>query len=268
MQKARWTRYLGTMQHTLIAMTVAVITLNLGVARSQTYPRPVPYRGGPILNNVEIIPVFIGDYWSTSGGISAGISLEFYMLDLAGFINGSEAPAGQVPYLTQYGITSVSIGPSVTAGRANGTLSEMQIESILWNLHNSGQLPPLGSNVLIMVFAGNGLTPGIGATLAFHRAFGFLGLLATGYYGASFPGGDVPQGEAASHEIQEALTDPAWSNNHLGWAFDASHEICDDATCGHAEGDYVSFVSNGITIIGCADNTQGGQCTTTGYIPQ
>jgi hypothetical protein len=63
--------------------------------------------------------------------------------------------------------------------------------------------------------------------------------------------------------VFEAATDPAWNSGQQGWDHNPGAELCDGATCG-ATGS--AFNSNGIQMAGCADNTQNGACTSTGYI--
>lgn len=250
-----------------IILALTALTLRPGLAHSQTYPMPVPYRGGGFMNGPAIYPLFIGNYWSTQAGLLDRFSVVLYLANFVNFMNGANAPANQKPYLTQYGVGSASLQNIVTVGWSNGQLSDTSIQNEIWALQQSGQLPPTGRNVLIMVFPGTGLTPAAGTSLGYHRAFQVL-FSAPYFYGVVFKGGNVSQSVGSSHEIQEAATDPGWSYGGIGWAVDAAHEICDDATCGDPAGQYKSFTSNGITIIGCADNTQGGRCTTTGYIPQ
>jgi hypothetical protein len=251
----------------LMAVTIAAFAVtSTGIARAQTYPTTVPYKGGPTMSNPKIYPVFIGNYWSTPTGFFPQLNIIIYLIDFVGFINGTGAPANSVPYLTQYGITSSSLQTQITVPWQDGAVSDSDIFAILWSLESSGQLPRFDPNALFVVFPGVGEWPGTGAHLGYHKYFS-VPFLASGYYAVVFPGAPVSQSLGSSHEIQEALTDPGVSYGSFGWAFDAAHEICDDATCGHAEGNYVSFFANGIPIIGCADNTLGGVCTSTGYIP-
>jgi hypothetical protein len=252
-------------------MTLAAVTSQAGIAHSQTYPRTVPSHGaGTHMTDLIIYPVFIGDYWFTQSGIGDFFADIIYLADFVGYINGLNAPANQKPYLTQYGISTASLQPAIRVGWANGNISDASIVSELWSLQQGGQLPLIGlPNRLFMVFVGTGITPGAGVPgLGYHKDYTTtFSVFQT--YGVVFEGSPVvTQIVGASHEIQEAATDPYWNLGTLGWAVDSSHEICDDVTCGDAPGTYQSFTANGITIIGCADNTQRGRCTTTGYIPK
>jgi hypothetical protein len=211
-----------------------------------------------------IVPLFLGNYWSTPTGAFDQLSTTLYLIDLVDYISGVGAPADQQPYLTQYGITSASIQNAVNVAWPDGQLSDASIQSEIWSLKSSGQLPA-SPTAIVMVFPGEGITPGAGTNVGYHQGFPIYFVPAI--YAVAFKGGNVSQSLLSSHEIQEAATDPAWNFIQMGWGVDPSHEICDDATCGVPSGQYKSFTSNGITIIGCADNTQGGQCTSTGYIP-
>jgi hypothetical protein len=96
------------------------------------------------------------------------------------------------------------------------------------------------------------------ATRAAHAAFGVL------FERIDEPGDRMNGG--TSHEIFEAVTDPFLNQpgNPLGWLHgDAGHEVCD----GNCPNGANPFVANGSSMSGGNDNTLGGACTITGFIP-
>ena len=72
---------------------------------------PLQYHGGPVLSSFTIYPLYYGNWQAAD--ITAEQS---YLNDLASYISGVNAPAGQQPMLKQYGVNQVSVAAYATSG--------------------------------------------------------------------------------------------------------------------------------------------------------
>jgi hypothetical protein len=251
---------------------VIVLALMCNVIPAQTVTSPVSYHGGPVLESFTIYPLFWGN-WS-----KADMDAQFsYMQALAAYISGQGAPLGQQPVIWQYGVKNVAVAPyqntflPVIAG--TGNLSDNDIRSIIhFNQNGSAAsaklLPAYGPNTLIFVFPSRNVDcQGCGG---YHHSE------ATGSYYAiaqPYPADPTGRNEVVSHEVFESATDPdgqyPWVEPRGGWAWWGPDK---GLTGSNAIWQEVSDFCNGIDIPNVGrvaqvhDNTQGGACSSTGYM--
>jgi hypothetical protein len=149
----------------------------------------------------------------------------------------------------------ISASVADTPARANPegekVLTEPEIENIIKN--NAGKLHAFDAHTLIMVFLGTGSSLSTGKGKGYHHSE------STTAFWAAVPQNAGPSlARVTSHEVFEAATDPA-DDHSKGWISangDEANDSCDSPVT-------LPFGPIG----GSADNTQGGTCSTTGYIP-
>jgi hypothetical protein len=253
---------------------IVVVIAILAQTRQSNAQTHIVYNGGPIIANAIIYPVYYGSAWTTA----AINSQQSYLTNLTNYVSGAGAPAGQSPYLRQYGVTSAFVAPAVTIASPVKNLTDGDIRTIIHSAQGARTLPAYASNILIMVFPATGFTPDgcayswkdsrcdqNGVSLSYHRSES-----TTSFYGVTFADTHStiwPFNEISSHEIFESMTDPAWFSNAAAWNNTAATEICDDSACQPTNQTANVFTANGIPMLGCADNTHNGTCTTSGFIP-
>jgi hypothetical protein len=140
------------------------------------------------------------------------------------------------------------------------------IERIVENARAAGLVPNTNSNVVILVFPSFDFarTGDANVGTAYHTtetngAHASVGVL--------FERVDEPaplMESVISHETFEAATDPFATP--LAWA-NPSGELC-DGPCTSGSAPTGNFTANGVQMSTGFDNTLGGACTSTGYIPQ
>jgi hypothetical protein len=204
---------------------------------------PLQYHGGPVLRTFTIYPVYYGKW--TGAEITAQ---QNYLTGLAGYLSGNGAPAGQQPMMWQYGVNKASVASAVTASPAAAPtkLSRDDVLKIIHDNQTNGKLPAFGPERLIMVFPAHG--------------FGLTNCNGCGYHSSQSAtafwsvvphdvGPNLPL--VTAHEVLEASINPA-DDSDQGW--DESVDGCKTVV-------KLSFGD----VPGAADNTQDGNCSTTGY---
>ena len=78
--------------------------------RAASSTTPLQYHGGPFLQTFEIYPLYYGN-WSTTD-ITAQ---QTYVENLAAYMSGANAPAGEQPMTRQYGVDQVTVAAAATA---------------------------------------------------------------------------------------------------------------------------------------------------------
>jgi hypothetical protein len=188
--------------------------------------------GGPVLPHVEVQPVYLGTQWTTPGSAASGMvgPLDTF---LSGVVKG--------PYMDMltkagYGVGRGSFDAplftsgTITNGPPPASISQADLEAMLWKDINQGLLKAPDANRLYLVFVQPGMTvtiPGDKSKFAgFHDAF--LGINGGGamakvrYAVVLYPGPNTtvtnqygvslsPRDQLttlASHEVVEAVTDP------------------------------------------------------------
>ena len=201
------------------------------------------YHGGPYLQTFEIYPLYYGD-WAESD-ITAR---QNYVVNLAAYLSGVNAPASEQPMMKQYGVNQVTVAAAATANpkATPKVLSRKELLKIISNNQASGKLPAFGPNTLIVVFPAHGFSVnGCNGCGGYHAS------QSTSAFWAVIPA-DQEQ-VVIAHEVFEASTDPA-VNNFQGW--DEAVDQCDSAS--------PITLSFG-PIPPAIDNTNGGTCSTSGY---
>jgi Bacterial tandem repeat domain 1 len=215
---------------------------------SMLAPRPVwatalEYHGGPFLQTFEIYPLYYGN-WSESEITTQ----QNYVVNLAAYLSGENAPAGEQPMMKQYGVNQVTVAAAATASpkATPKVLSRKELLHIISNNQASGKLPAFGPNTLIVIFPAHGFSVnGCSGCGGYHASE------STSAFWAVVPA-DQEQAVIA-HEIFESSADPA-VNNFLGW--DEAVDQCDSAS---------SIILSFGPIPPAIDNTNGGTCSTSGY---
>ena len=212
---------------------------------------PLEYHGGPFLEKFEIYPLYYGTW--TDAEIDAQ---QAYVVSLAAYMSGKNAPASQQPMTKQYGVDHVTVAAAQTASANPGSsvLSQSDVLDIIADNQASKKLPDFGPNRLIILFPGSGFTASGGGSVCGNGG-GCHGSQSTSSFWAVVP--QAQQQVVIAHEIFEASADPA-INNFAGW--DEAVDQCDNAP-------NISLPAFGKTfqIPPTTDNTQGGACSTTGY---
>jgi hypothetical protein len=208
---------------------------------------PLEYHGGPVLETFEIYPLYYGEW--KAAAIDAQ---QMYVVNLAAYMSGKNAPFFEQPMMRQYGVDHVTVAAAQTA-HPNGeprVLSRDDILDIIEVAQGNGKLPAFGPHRLIVVFPAHGFSLG-----SWCDGGGCHSSQSTSAFWTAIPQ-DQDQ-VVIAHEIFEAAADPA-DDNFQGW-----DEAVDQ--CGNAPN--ISLPSFGTTfqIPPATDNTIGGACSTTGY---
>ncbi|HYX67684.1 MAG TPA: hypothetical protein VE825_01015 [Terriglobales bacterium] len=230
------------------ALAIAVLSLLSGgqPAWAQKHP-PLEHKGGPVLSNFKIYSLYWGQW--TPAQIKAQ---QAYLKGLAGYISGVGSPKGEEPMLRQYGVKQASVtGYAKANPKAVKSLSKDEVVNIIKN--NAGKLPAFDADTLIIVFLGKGSSLTTGPGRAYHHSES-----NTAFWAAVPQNAGPTLALVTAHEVFEAATDPG-DDNSKGWISANGSEAVDQCST-------IVTLSFG-QIPGAADNTQGGTCSKTGYIP-
>jgi hypothetical protein len=224
--------------------SVAFLIAMLSVFISQpVWAAPLQYYGGPFLETFEIYPLYYGPW--TEWELTAQ---QNYLVNLAAYMSGKNAPASEQPVMKQYGVNQVTVAPAATAspGATARVLSRSDLLGIIHANQTSGKLPAFGPGRLLVIFPSHGFSVnGCNGCGGYHSSE------SNSAFWTVIP---EDQGQVViAHEIFEASADPA-DDNSQGW--DEAVDACDSAPAVE-----LSFG----TIAPAVDNTNGGACTTTGY---
>jgi len=212
-------------------------------ARPAWAANPLQYHGGPFLQNFEIYPLYYGNW-----GASEIATQQAYVVNLAAYMSGTGAPAGQQPMMKQYGVDQVTVAAPATASTTAKpvALTRTAVLNIIHANQTSGKLPAFAANRLLIVFPAHGFyVTGCDGCGGFHASQSISAFWAV-----------VPADQeqvVIAHEIFESSADPA-VNNFVGW--DEAVDQCDSASNIN-----LSFGP----IPPATDNTDAGACSTTGY---
>jgi len=204
---------------------------------------PLQYHGGPFLQTFEIYPLYYGN-WSESDLTTQ----QTYVVNLAAYMSGANAPASEQPMMKQYGVNQVTVAAPATASPSAKpvVLTRAAVLKIIYANQKTGNLPAFGPNTLIVVFPAHGFS-----VTGCNGCGGFHASQSTSAFWAVVPA-DQEQ-VVIAHEIFESSADPA-VNNFVGW--DEAVDQCDSASNIN-----LSFGP----IPPATDNTNGGTCSTSGY---
>ena len=200
------------------------------------------FHGGPVLKSFTIVPYYYGP-WK-----AADIDQhQKYIVGLAQYMSGANAPASSQPTLVQYGVTSAGVAdPIVDAAPSTPVSTDAAgLRGIIHAAQSAGKLPAYSSTRLIMVLLPSGST--VKEHCAYHSSED------VGKYWAVVTQACHPWLLVSAHEIFEAATDPAIGLKpaHNGW-----DEAVDPCKTG--------FTLWFGTIPGAFDNSTHS-CSTTGY---
>jgi hypothetical protein len=246
------------------AFGIGVLISLSGGALAQPHP-PLQYQGGPVLQNFEIYPLYFGA-WSDA---DIGAHHE-YLVDLAAYMSGDGAPPGQEPVLWQYtgsAIVTVAGAKTTNPGATPHALTNSELVTIISNAQAASppKLPAYGLKRLLMVLPAHGFTlQGRPAGSAYHASN------SPSQFWAVVPYDSGPNiNVVTAHEVFEAATDPSDFNAPLGWIGTPLAKNPPEAVdgCNNPLSTYPFITLSFGQIPGAADNTQGGACSTTGYIP-
>jgi len=240
----------------------------------------VTYQGGPLIHNVAVETVFLGQAWATDSSLqqnAAQIDQFFASITNSSFMD----------LLAQYGTPQAgAIGHGSYVGEFDipqdawrrSTVGDGTIQSVLNSEIGSGALSVPDDNRLLFVFTPPDVTVSQGGTRSNGYPTGFAGyhnsfVASTGqlvrYAVIPDPIGNdqvagltsfAQQTAAASHELAESVTDP----DGTSW-WDASN----DATSGYEIGDFADLNSNVVYLNGYAveelwSNAAGGLAAAAG----
>jgi hypothetical protein len=207
--------------------------------------QPLQYHGGPVLETFEIYPLYYGNWSETDLNAQ-----QEYLVNLAAYISGKDAPASSQPMIRQYGVNQATVAAAATASpdATPVTLAQADVLNIITKNQAAGILPAFGPNVLIAVF------PAHGFTLTGCDGCGYHTSQSTSAFWTVVPADAGPtMALVTGHEIFESAADPG-----IG-SFQAWDEPVDP--CDNASPITLSFGQ----IPPVADNTNAGACSTTGY---
>jgi hypothetical protein len=187
------------MRATSRAVLITVLAAILCILGSDAVARAdLSNQGGPVLKSFEIVPYYYGP-WNPADVTTH----QNYLVGLAQYISGANAPANTQPMLVQYGVTSASVANAVikTSVTTPIVLDTAAALAVIHKAQAIGTLPPYATNRLILLLLPHG------ATLTVHC--GYHGAEATGKYYALVTQDCDPWLQVTAHEVFEAATDPA-----------------------------------------------------------
>src|SRR5260370_23921110 len=94
----------------LPAFVLAGLTMLCSSVPIRAATQPLQYHGGPVLETFTIYPLYYGS-WQTTDIINH----QQYLMALAAYMSGQNAPFGQEPTTRQYGVTTVKIASYATS---------------------------------------------------------------------------------------------------------------------------------------------------------
>lgn len=229
----------------VLSLSVAFLFGILGALapRAASATTPLQYHGGPFLQTFEIYPLYYGNWSATE--ITAQ---QTYVVNLAAYMSGANAPASEQAMTKQYGVNQVTVAAAATASPSAKPviLTRSMVLNIIHGNQKTGNLPAFGPNTLIVVFPAHGFS-----VTGCNGCGGYHASQSTSAFWAVVPA-DQEQ-VVIAHEIFEASADPA-VDNFQGW-----DELVDQ--CDSASAITLSFGPVPPVI----DNSKAGTCSTTGY---
>jgi 3',5'-cyclic AMP phosphodiesterase CpdA len=269
MRKLRWA----------ISCAVTLIALQMtGALPACAQPYyALEYYGGPVLENFKIYPLYYGN-WSQAD-IDAQ---QAYLKNLAAYISGERAPAGEQPTIRQYGVMSASVAGAVTASpnaTPNPAITQDELVSIIKANQKNKKLPPFNSTTLIALFLAHGFELAGCDKCSYHASVSDTSIWLVVPHDTG-----APYQLSTAHEVMEAATDPvvddqtAWGWLTGGYYPQGSSTLAYDEMIDECGNNTITLANFGIQIPEATDNTggvflgdpaknqpPGGSCNTTGY---
>jgi len=191
--------------------------------------------GGPVLGSVEVVPIYWGNAWANGGNATLSTQLdEFFdfiltssLIDLLKEYSTSSTQIGRGRRLQSVRVTNNEPGTQTTSGRQ---VTDAQIQQSLQAWIKNGTVPASTADTLYFIY----LPPNVNCLAnGSQSCAGFCGYhdhVDSTYYavvpyvncnGCTFPGNFLNTlTEVSSHELCEAITDPAlnkwWDPNTFG----------------------------------------------------
>jgi hypothetical protein len=268
-----------------------VLYLLGGIAASA--PLPLLNYGGPVLNTVQIVPVFWGDWTDTEV-----TNQHNYLVNLADYISGKNAPGLERPVIAQYGVTGATVAAAIQANQPSsptyvppskyistcpdtppavaGTIYYCDPPTIIAGLQASSVVPPFGSDTLIILYLGKGyiLDPACNCA-SYHQAVttapSFYAVVPLSPPTSAYPGKQLHG--VTSHEIFETATDP-YPNfpSQWGWLtgpYDTKGDVYEaaDQCSAMINIPWATAADGTLSFAQITDNSNSAMCATYGYIP-
>jgi hypothetical protein len=190
----------------------------------------VTYHSGPVLRNVEVEPVFYGQYWNSLAGQQQASDLDNFLSYLTN--------SSYMDMLGEYGVARGElVNHGIVAGTATSAASvdDTTLQQTLDNDIADGLLPPPDTNRLYIVFTAPNVDVTQGGQDSAHNFYGYHDFFAGPagaqiYYAViahpigngTFYNLNVFQTltKVTSHELAEAVTDPGvggWYDDRTGY---------------------------------------------------
>jgi hypothetical protein len=210
---------------------VRIVPLRLEAAAPAAAPR-LTYRGGPLLESVEVFEIYWGDAWTAHSDLVAQLE-DFFERVVASSL---------MDQLAEYGVPGHDIGHGTHRGSTTvssptppSTVSDAEIRTFLDGQISSNASVPRPGPTLYFVFLAPGVSVGMDGASSCVNFCGYHDASGGGVYYAVMPYPDCPGCEGgmalvdaltatSSHELCEAITDPVPGS---GWYDDANGEIGD-----------------------------------------
>ncbi|MDQ2753747.1 MAG: hypothetical protein M3R72_12060 [Bacteroidota bacterium] len=193
------------------------------------------YRGGALLQNVEVFTIFWGNNWAnTNSYITLAKNINQFFSDIL--------TSPLIDQLSEYSTAGYTIGHgsltgtiTITDNAPVNSVTDSQLQTALGGWITGGTVPPVNNNTLYFIYTDINVTVQMGGSAScssfcgYHNNFG----QNTYYAVMPFPGCDgCLAGQAvldavtgtSSHELCEAITDPVPGQ---GWYDDTNGEIGD-----------------------------------------
>ncbi len=212
---------------------IRIVPLHPAPAAPPAVAPRLTYRGGPLLQAVEVFTSFWGAEWQAADATLLTQVNDFFTFVLASAL---------MDQLAEYSVPGMAIGPgsltgtaTITDQRPGSTVTDAEIQDLIQSRIAAGTLPATTPNSVYFLY----LPPGVAADLAgqescssfcgYHDAAGgSIYYAVMPYPGCAGCAGGLEVLDAltstSSHELCEAVTDPVPGS---GWYDDANGEIGD-----------------------------------------
>ena len=207
---------------------------------------PPPFlsnHGGPVLQSVQVVPIYWGAAWSTGTNTSLPGQLDAFfdsiltssLIDLLGEYSTGSTAIGHGSRLTSVSITTSEPGTANPTGGGR-TVTDSQLQTALQGFINAGTVPAVTANTLYFLYLPPNVSVQQSSTSSSCSQFcGYHSSFGSGIYyavipfancsGCQFPGAFLDTlTEVSSHELCEAITDPALN---AWWDSNSGNEIGD-----------------------------------------
>ena len=192
------------------------------------------YRGGALLQNVEVFTIFWGKQWATAASAKALMTkINQFFTDIV--------TSALIDQLAEYNVVGKKIGHGkfvgskvITANAPSGSISDSQIAKQLGQWISGKVVPMNNKNSLYFVYVDPGVVSIMGGSKSCQNYCGYHNNAGARYYAVMpYPGctgclGGLSAIDAltgtSSHELCEAITDPVPGQ---GWYDDNNGEIGD-----------------------------------------